>query len=67
MMVIVAQNVEEISKIWQQQDYLNGANKMFKKAEELIKQTKNTYVNSDLKKAQKVLSTFCIMNNIKIH
>lgn len=51
----------------QQQDYLNGANKMFNKAEELIKQTKNTYVNSDLKKAQKVLSTFCIMNNIKIH
>ena len=47
-------------------DYLQGAQKMYELAEELIKQTKNAYVNSDLKKAQKALATFCVMNNIKI-
>ena len=50
----------------EQNDYLQGAQKMYELAEELIKQTKNAYVNSDLKKAQKALATFCVMNNIKI-
>ena len=50
----------------EQNDYLQGAQKMYESAEELIKQTKNASVNSDLKKSQKALSTFCIMNNIKI-
>ena len=39
---------------------------MYKQAEELIAKTKNAYVNSDLKKAQNVLSSFCKLNNIEI-
>lgn len=50
----------------QQQEYLKGAEKMYKQAEELIAKTKNAYVNSDLKKAQNVLSSFCKLNNIEI-
>lgn len=50
----------------QQNEYLKGAENMYKQAEELILQTRNSYVHSDLKKAQNVLSSFCKLNNIEI-
>ena len=50
----------------QQIEYLQTAEKMYKQAEELIAQTKNMYVLKDLKQSSKSLSTFCVMNNLKI-
>ena len=50
----------------QQLEYLHGAEKMYQQAEELIVQTRNAYVHSDLKKAKNVLASFCKLNNIEI-
>ena len=49
-----------------QSEYLHGAEKMYSLAEELIVQTKNNSVFKELKQASKSLSTFCVMNNIKL-
>lgn len=49
-----------------QQEYLQGAQKMYEKAAEIIAQTKNKYVHSDLQKAQNVLKSFCRLNGIEI-
>ena len=50
----------------QQSEYLEGAQKMYSQAEEIIIKTKNNSVFKELKLATKSLSTFCVMNNIKI-
>ena len=39
---------------------------MYEKAAEIIAQTKNKYVHSDLQKAQNVLKSFCRLNGIEI-
>ncbi len=50
----------------QQIDYLQGAEKMYSLAEELIVKTKNNSVFKELNQERKSLSTFCVMNNIKL-
>ena len=50
----------------EQVEYLQAAEKMYKLAEELVAKTKNMYVLKDLKQSSKALTTFCVMNNIKI-
>ncbi len=50
----------------QQTEYLEAADKMYSQAEEFIVQTKNNSVFKELKQASKSLSTFCVMNNIKL-
>lgn len=49
-----------------QKQYLIGAAKMFEKASELLKETKNNCVHIDIQKAKTVLKTFCQINNIKV-
>ena len=49
-----------------QHEYLQGAQKMYEKAAEIIAQTKNKYVHADLQKAQNVLKSFCRLNGIEI-
>lgn len=50
----------------QQQEYLNGAAKMYFKASELVRQTRNNYVHIEIEKAKNVLKSFCQLNNIKL-
>ena len=50
----------------QQLEYLQAAEKMYKKSETIIKQTENRYVYSELKKAKDILKSFCRMNYIKL-
>lgn len=47
-------------------EYLQNAEKMYKNAEELIAKTKNKYILKELRQSGKSLTTFCVMNNIKI-
>ncbi len=49
-----------------QTEYLKNANKMYEQAKELTENTRNPYVIKDLKQSIKALSTFCVMNNIKV-
>ncbi len=49
-----------------QTEYLQGADKLYKKSKELIEQTQNKYVYTDLKKAQSVLKSFCQLHGIEI-
>ena len=50
----------------QQQEYLNGAAKMYFKASDLVRQTRNNYVHIDIQKAKNALKSFCQVNNIKL-
>ena len=50
----------------QQQEYLNGAAKMYFKASEYVRQTRNNYVHIEIQKAKNVLKSFCQLNNIKL-
>ncbi len=50
----------------QQGEYLNAASKLFEKASEVVKETKNKYVHKEIEKAKQVLRSFCRINNIKI-
>ena len=50
----------------EQTEYLQTAEKMYKLSEELVAKTNNTYVLKELKQSSKTLTTFCIINNIKI-
>ena len=49
-----------------QYDYLKCANKMYAKASELVKQTRNNCVHIEIEKAKKVLKSFCMLNNISV-
>ena len=49
-----------------QADYLKGASKMYEKATELIKQTRNNCVHIENEKAKNVLNSFCQLNSISI-
>lgn len=50
----------------QQIEYLQAADKLYTKSKEIIEQTKNKYVYSNLKKAQSVLKSFCQLHSIEI-
>ena len=49
-----------------QSEYLAGAGKMYEKATEVVKQTKNNCVYIEIEKAKNVLKSFCQLNSIKI-
>lgn len=49
-----------------QQDYLKGASKMYEKATEIVKQTKNNCVYIEIEKAKNVLKSFCQLNSIQV-
>lgn len=49
-----------------QKDYLTGAAKMYEKASEIVKTTRNNCVHLDIQKAKAVLKTFCQLNKISI-
>lgn len=49
-----------------QKDYLTGAAKMYEKASEIVKITRNNCVHLDIQKAKAVLKTFCQLNKISI-
>ena len=53
-------------KTERQTDYLKGAEKMYEKASELVKQTKNNCVHIEIEKSKNVLKSFCQLNSIKI-
>lgn len=50
----------------QQQEYLNGSAKMYFKASEYVRGTRNNYVHIEIEKAKNVLKSFCQLNNIKL-
>lgn len=50
----------------QQTEYLQAADKLYTKSKEIIEQTKNKYVYSNLKKAQSVLKSFCQLHSIEM-
>ncbi|MBE7709920.1 MAG: hypothetical protein E7Z93_05690 [Cyanobacteria bacterium SIG32] len=49
-----------------QTDYLKGAGKMYERASELIKQTRNNCIHIENEKAKNVLNSFCQLNSISI-
>ena len=49
-----------------QKEYLQGANKMYEKATDVIKQTKNNSVHVETEKAKQVLKSFCQLNSIRL-
>ena len=49
-----------------QADYLKGAGKMYEKATEIVKQTKNNCIYIEIEKAKNVLKSFCQLNSISI-
>ena len=53
-------------KTEKQADYLKGANKMYEKATELVKQTRNNCVHIETEKSKNVLKSFCQLNSISI-
>lgn len=53
-------------KTERQPDYLKGASKMYEKATELVKQTKNNCVYIEIEKAKNVLKSFCQLNSIQV-
>lgn len=50
----------------QQAEYLTAAGKLYLKASEIVKETKNKYVHKQIEKAKQVLRSFCNINGIKI-
>lgn len=50
----------------QQQEYLNGSAKMYFKASEYVRGTRNNYVHIEIEKAKNVLKFFCQLNSIKL-
>ena len=59
--LVVCADVQPINYVYNQ-----NAEKMYKNAEELIAKTKNKYILKELRQSGKSLTTFCVMNNIKI-
>lgn len=53
-------------KTERQPDYLKGASKMYEKATELVKQTKNNCVYVEIEKSKNVLKSFCQLNSIQV-
>lgn len=53
-------------KTEKQPEYLKGSDKMYEKATEIVKQTKNNCVYIEIEKAKNVLKSFCQLNSIKI-
>ena len=53
-------------KTQQQVDYLKGAEKMYEKATDIVKQTKNNNIYVEIEKAKNVLKSFCQLNSIKL-
>lgn len=53
-------------KTERQPDYLKGASKMYEKATEIVKQTKNNCVYIEIEKAKNVLKSFCQLNSIQV-
>lgn len=49
-----------------QTEYLKGAGKMYEKATEVVKQTKNNCVHLEIEKSKNVLKSFCQLNSINI-
>lgn len=49
-----------------QVEYLQASDELYSKAKELLEQTKNRPVYTELKKAQSVLSSFCQLNGIEL-
>ena len=49
-----------------QGEYLNGAVRMYSKATELVKLTRNNTVHIEIEKAKNVLKSFCQLNGIKL-
>ncbi len=49
-----------------QTEYLKGAGKMYEKATEIVKQTKNNCVYIEIEKSKNVLKSFCQLNSISI-
>lgn len=49
-----------------QAEYIKGAYKMYVKASELVKQTRNNCIHIEIEKAKKVLNSFCMLNNISV-
>lgn len=49
-----------------QPDYLNSAVRMYSKATELVKLTRNNSVHIEIEKAKNVLKSFCQLNGIKL-
>jgi tetratricopeptide (TPR) repeat protein len=55
-----------LTKSAKQIEYLQAAQKLYTQAKELIEQTKNKYVYTDLKKAQSVLRSFCKLHSFDL-
>ena len=53
-----------LMKSQRQKDYLTGASKMYEKASEIVRETKNNSVHLEIQKAKAVLKTFCQLNKI---
>ena len=49
-----------------QTEYLKGSQKMYEKATDVVKQTRNNCVYVEIEKAKNVLKSFCQLNNISI-
>lgn len=49
-----------------QKEYLKSAEELYQKAKELIEETQNRHVYTELKKAKDALKIFCQVNNLKI-
>ncbi len=47
-------------------DYLEGSKKMYKLAEDLVRQTKNNIVHVEIEKSKNILLSFTRMNGIKL-
>ncbi len=50
----------------EQMDYLEGSKKMYKLAEDLVRQTKNNIVHVEIEKSKNILLSFTRMNGIKL-
>lgn len=53
-------------KTSKQKEYLTGAAKIYEKASQLVKTTRNNCVHIDIQRAKSVLKSFCQLNKIKI-
>ena len=55
-----------LKKSKHQKEYLTAAGKLYEKASEIVKETKNKYVAGQIEQARQVLRSFCNINKIKI-
>lgn len=55
-----------LTKSPKQEQYMQAAKKMYNASAALVKQTRNSYVYQNIKKAQNVLVSFCQMNDIDL-